>query len=244
HIEHYSQDLLKVINLYQQEHPQPSEGLQDAIRSVELDFMQRDMPQMIASMQTGVQRVGEIVKSFRSFSRIHESNFKVVDIHDGLEAVLMIVQSRIQEEDGEFKVELVKSYGEDIPPIYCAPRQLNQVFLDILNNALDALEEAKKCRSMGDENQPVSKLWINTSVEMAERSKRHVLVSIADNGLGIADNIKDKIFDPFFTTKPVGKGTGLGLSVSHQIVTDVHKGKLSCRSTPGQGTSFEVMLPV
>ncbi|MEM9772487.1 MAG: ATP-binding protein [Cyanobacteria bacterium P01_D01_bin.73] len=244
HIEHYSRDLLKVVHLYQQEYPQPNEVLQGAIAALELDFVQRDMPNMIASMQNGVQRVSDIVDSFQSFSRLNESHFKVVDVHDGLDAVLMILQSRIDSGVGESGVEVIKSYGRNIPNIHCSPRQLNQVFLDILKNALDALEEADRNRGISNGVSKSSKLWIRTAMESEGDSKNSVLISIADNGTGIFDDVKDKIFDPFFTTKPVGKGTGLGLSVSHQIVTEVHKGKLSCNSTPGKGTEFRVVLPV
>ena len=245
HIEHYSHDLLNIIHSYQQEYPQPSESIQKATRSLDLDFVQKDMPHMIASMQTGVQRVSDIVSSFRSFSRLHESDFKVVDIHDGLDAVLMILQRRIQSETGAFRVEVIKSYDGAVPSLYCAPRQLNQVFLDLLNNALDALEECSKQQRSNPGGDRPHKIWINTALGHREESpKPHILISIADNALGIPDDIKDKIFDPFFTTKPVGKGTGLGLSVSHQIVTEVHKGKLSCSSKSGQGTEFKVALPV
>ena len=242
HLDQYSNDLLSLIHLYRQEYPQPNERIQAMTELMDLDFLQQDMPKIVSSMQIGSQRVCEIVNSFGSFSRLNESDFKVVDIHNGLEAVLMILQNRISGSLDKPKVEVIKSYGE-IPFVYCSPRQLNQVFLDILTNALDALENADQGRfGAGLEDQP-RRIWLTTSVQQDPASQQQILISIKDNGWGIPEEIKGRIFDPFFTTKPVGEGTGLGLSVSHQIITEIHKGTLSCHSRVGQGTEFRVTLP-
>ena len=166
-----------------------------------------------------------------------------MDIHEGLEAALMILQNRIHSMDLISGIDVVKEYGK-LPNIYCSPAQLNQVFFNIINNAIDALEEAnKKCKT----EEIVKKhntVCIRTYLSTEMGADRKICISIADNALGISDEIKAKIFDPFFTTKPVGQGTGLGLSVSYQIITNLHNGTLICDSTVGQGTEFVVTLPI
>ena len=243
HLEKYSHDLLSVLHLYQQEYPQPSECIQTVTELVDLEFLQQDIPKLISSMQVGTQRVSEIVNSFGSFSRVNQSDSKAVNIHDGLDATLMILQNRIRTYSANPPIEVIKSYGE-IPLVHCFPRRLNQVFLDILTNALDALEIAAKerCGDIAQDHPP--KIWITTSIQRLPGSQEQVLISVADSGLGIPDEIQNKIFDPFFTTKPIGQGTGLGLSVSYQIITEIHQGTLSCQSTVGQGTTFNIILPV
>jgi len=207
--------------LYQQEYPQPSKVIQEELESLDLDFIQTDITKILQSMQVGSQRISDIVKSCRNFSRLDESTFKVVDIHEGLESALVILQSRLHSNDRPFKIDVVKEYGK-LPHIYCSPEQLNQVFFNLLNNAIDALEEAHQKRNTEDIVNQQNILWIRTYLnpEMGEDNK--VFISIADNGMGIPDEIRAKIFDPFFTTKPVGQGTGLGLSVSYEIITNLH----------------------
>jgi len=239
----YYDNLLKIIQLYQQEYPQPSKVIQEELESLDLDFIQTDITKILQSMQVGSQRISDIVKSCRNFSRLDESTFKVVDIHEGLESALVILQSRLHSNDRPFKIDVVKEYGK-LPHIYCSPEQLNQVFFNLLNNAIDALEEAHQKRNTEDIVNQQNILWIRTYLnpEMGEDNK--VFISIADNGMGIPDEIRAKIFDPFFTTKPVGQGTGLGLSVSYEIITNLHEGTLNCSSTVGQGTEFVVTLPI
>ncbi|MCU0541217.1 MAG: ATP-binding protein [Oscillatoriaceae cyanobacterium Prado104] len=242
HASKYYDDLLKIIQLYQQEYPQPSQVIQQEIAALDLEFVQTDIKQLLRSMQVGSQRIGEIVKSCRNFSRLDESTSKVVDIHEGLEATLMILQSRLHSNDPFSKIKVVKEYGK-LPQVYCYPGQLNQVFVNLLNNAIDALEEANSKRTPEEIIANHNTIWMRTYLSQETIAEQKIAIAIADNGLGIPDAIQPKIFEPFFTTKQVGKGTGLGLSVSYQIITDLHGGTLSCYSTEGR-TEFVVTLPV
>ncbi|NJN74649.1 MAG: ATPase [Limnothrix sp. RL_2_0] len=243
HADQYYDNLLKIIELYQQAYPHPSEVMQQDIKSLELEFIQIDSKKIIQSMQVGSQRIIEIVKTCRNFSRLDESIFKVVDLHEGLEGALMILKNRIHSSDGNSSIKIVREYGK-IPHIYCSPAQLNQVFLNLLNNAIDTLEEAnKKCVSEAIVNKH-NTIRIRTYLNPETDDQNQVVIAIADNGLGILDEMRSKIFDPFFTTKAVGKGTGLGLSVSYQIINNLHGGTLSCASTVGKGTEFVVTLPI
>ena len=240
--EHY-ENLLEIIQLYQNEYPHPREVIQKKLESLDLDFIQIDIKKILQSMDIGSQRISDIVKSCRNFSRLDESAFKVVDIHEGLESALMILQSRIHPSDRISGINVVKEYGE-LPHIYCSPEQLNQVFFNLINNAIDALEEANQAQNSEDIVNKYNTVWIRTSLNSTMGADNKISISISDNGTGIPDEIRAKIFDPFFTTKPVGKGTGLGLSVSYQIITNLHDGTLSCHSTVGQGTEFVVSLPL
>jgi two-component system, NtrC family, sensor kinase len=243
HASQYYDDLLKLLRLYHQEYPHPSQVIQQELEELDLDFIQADIKQLLQSMQIGSQRISEIVKSCRTFSRLDESTSKVVDIHEGLEAALMILQNRLQPSDRVSGIKVVKDYGE-LPQIYCSPGQLNQVFFNLLNNAIDALEEANKNCTAEEIIASHNTIWIRTYLNAEMSKEQQIAILIADNGLGIPDAILAKIFDPFFTTKPVGKGTGLGLYVSYQIVTDLHDGTLSCYSTVGERTEFVVTLPI
>ena len=244
HASEYYDDLLYLIQLYQQEYPNPSEVILDELESIDLDFMETDIKRLLESMRIGSQRIRNIVKSSRNFSRLDESTFKVVDIHEGLESALMILQSRIHSNDLLSEIDIVKEYGK-LPYIYCSPEQLNQVFFNLINNAIDALEQANEKCNTGDIVNKHNKLSIRTYLNSEmDGDKNFVFISIADNGIGIPDEIRAKIFDPFFTTKPVGKGTGLGLSISYQIITNLHNGTLSCNSTCGKGTEFVVAIPI
>ncbi|MDJ1182470.1 sensor histidine kinase [Roseofilum casamattae] len=243
HASEYYDDLLHIIQLYQQEYPHPSQVIQEEIESLDLNFIQTDIKKILQSMQVGSQRISDIVKSCRNFSRLDESTFKVVDIHEGLESALMILQSRLRTDDRSFGIDVVKEYGK-LPHIYCSPEQLNQAFFNLIHNAIDALEEVdRKCDTEGMTNQK-NKIWIRTYLNSEMGADNRIFISIADNGMGIPDEIQAKMFDPFFTTKSVGKGTGLGLSVSYEIITNLHDGTLICNSTVGQGTEFVVSLPI
>jgi two-component system, NtrC family, sensor kinase len=238
HAQQYFGDLLKIIQLYQQEYPQPSRVIQEELETLEIDFLQTDLQQLLQSAHVGAQRVGEIVKSCRNFSRLDEASFKAVDIHEGLDAALTIVQNRLRPSEQFSGIQVVKEYAQ-LPQIDCYPAQLNQVLLHLLNNAIDALEEAEQNRTTEETIANPNTIWVQTHLNAEEQ----IEISISDNGLGIPDEIRAKVFDPFFTSKPVGKGTGLGLSVSYQIVNDLHGGTLICDSTVGQHTTFVVALP-
>ncbi|MGB6296211.1 MAG: ATP-binding protein, partial [Rivularia sp. (in: cyanobacteria)] len=185
--------------------------------------------------EVGTSRIRNIVLGLRNFSRLDEAEMKSVDIHEGIENTLMILQYRFKAKDSHPEIQLIKEYGK-LPEIACYPSQLNQVFMNILSNGVDALEESqKKC-------QLIKNPTIRISTQLVDSNT--VRISIADNGSGIEEKMLQKIFDPFFTTKPVGSGTGLGLSISYQIIVDKHKGQLICNSTPGEGTEFVIEIPI
>ncbi|QLE54798.1 ATP-binding protein [Nostoc sp. TCL26-01] len=232
HAREYYYDLIKLIQLYQKEYPHPSQVIQQEIKVIDLEFLQKDMQKLLQSMQTGSERIAEIVKSLRNFSRLDEATSKAVDIHEGIDAALMILQNRLNPSDRHNGIEVIKEYGE-LPWIYCSPGQLNQVFMNLLNNAIDALEEAEP-----GQNHPC-RIWIRTE----QLSDRYITIRIKDNGSGIPSQIHDQIFDPFFSTKPVGKGTGLGLSISYQII-ESHGGQINVMSDPAWGTEFSIELPI
>jgi signal transduction histidine kinase len=221
----YTQQLLELVELYQQHYPAPTPEIQDKIEMIELKFLAEDLPKLLSSMRMGVDRIRQIVVSLRNFSRLDESEMKSVDIHEGINSTLLILNNRLKHE-----IQVINEYG-DLPLIECYPAQLNQVFMNIISNAIDALLE--------ESTQPSKQIIIQTQrIDFS-----HIQVGIRDNGMGIPPEIRDKLFDPFFTTKPVGKGTGLGLSISYQII-EKHGGKIDVISAIGQGTEFAVTLPI
>ncbi|MBW4686155.1 MAG: HAMP domain-containing protein [Komarekiella atlantica HA4396-MV6] len=223
----YTQDLLNLVNLYQQQYPEPVWKIEEKIEEIDLNFINKDLPSLLSSMKMGAQRIREIVLSLRNFSRLDEADMKDVDIHEGIDNTLLILNHRFHSE-----IEVIKKYG-DLPLVECYPAQLNQVFMNILSNAIDVLLDHK---GQSDKNKQII---INT----LKIDDSFIQVGIKDNGFGIPQEIKNKLFDPFFTTKPVGKGTGLGLSICYQIV-DKHKGKIEVTSELEQGTEFVIVLPI
>ncbi|WP_210407489.1 ATP-binding protein, partial [Hydrocoleum sp. CS-953] len=232
----YSEDLLNLINLYQQEYPNPTAKIEEMMEEIELDFLTEDFEKLLNSIKVGAERIQQIVLSLRNFSRLDESDMKLVNIHDGIDSTLLILQNKLNRVRGKSATKVVKKYGE-IPVVNCYASQLNQVFMNILNNGIDALEEMRKNDS--ELNQEPT-LTITTEITKSQTVK----IKIADNGPGISLENQKKIFDPFFTTKPVGSGTGLGLSISYSIIVEKHKGKLSCNSTPEQGVEFVIEIPL
>ncbi len=234
HANHYVQDLLDLIAVYQQEYPNPSPLVQNKTEEIELDFLVEDLSQLLHSMDVGSSRIRNIVLGLRNFSRLDEAEMKPIDIHEGIDNTLMILQHRLKGNKNYPEIEVIKEYG-NLPQVTCYPSHLNQVFMNILSNAIDALGEMGK----GKES-PIQNLEIRIRTELMSNTVR---IRIADNGPGMSPQVQEKIFDPFFTTKPVGSGTGLGLSISYQIVVDKHKGQLICDSTLGQGTEFMIEIP-
>jgi two-component system, NtrC family, sensor kinase len=235
----YVQDLLQIVRLYQQHCPPAIPELQEAEAAVDLDFLMNDLPKLMASMKVGADRIQQIVVSLRNFSRLDEAKIKPVNIHEGIDSTLMILQSRIKANAADLEVKILKHYSE-VPLVECYAGQINQVFMNLLVNALDALEEREKGCSVEEIRQKPSQISIHTELS----SPNWVTIRIVDNGSGIPSNIQQRLFDPFFTTKEVGKGTGLGLSISHQIITERHQGTLSCRSVMGEGSEFTIVIPV
>lgn len=234
----YAKDLLDLLQLYQQALPNPTDEIRDRVEDIDLEFLKKDLLQLLASMDIGATRIREIVQSLRTFSRLDEADIKEADIHEGLESTLMILQNRLKSRPGQEDIQVVKDFGE-LPRIYCYPGQLNQVFMNLLSNAIDALDEGRiRNIAQGTHEDPPT-ICIRTLVLGSDR----VTIRIIDNGLGIPAKVQAKLFDPFFTTKPIGKGTGLGLSISYQII-EKHGGSLTCKSTVGQGTEFTIQLPI
>lgn len=239
HIEDYTEDLLDLVECYQQEYPNPSPHLQNKITHVNLDFLSQDFPKVLVSMKVGTERLRELVLSLRKFSRLDEAERKPVDLHEGIESALFLVQHRLSTSAGQPGIQILKEYGE-LPPFECYPGQLNQVFLHIINNAIDALEINKEKET---ENNYLSQIIPTIKIKTTLGNNYQVIICIIDNGIGISDSVKPRIFDPFFTTKPVGQGRGLGLSIAHQIVVNQHGGELECISQPDIGTEMIIKLP-
>jgi len=241
----YAQNLLHVVQLYRQQYPESVSAIAEQLDSIDLDFIAYDFPKLLASMQEGAKRITKIVQSLRNFSRLDEAEYKRVDIHEGIDNTLLLLQHRLKQQSSRPQIHLIKEYCQ-LPKIKCYPGQLNQVFMNILSNAIDALEE-----KLETDLDFEPKIWIRTAVIPGEEGSKDsesqgdskVVIYMGNNGAEIPTEVYQSIFDPFFTTKPVGKGTGLGLSISYQIVVERHGGELRCDSTPGQGTEFAIELP-
>ena len=236
-VNEYVQELLNLIKLFCQEYPTPTEAVQAAMEEVDLNFIAADLPNLTSSMRVGVQRIQSIVLALRIFSRLDEANIKTVDIHEGIESALLFLQHRLHQDAKAFNIEIIKDYSE-LPSITCHASKLNQVFLSLFNNAIDALEQRYDTEQA--EGTSIPKIWIQTELTAADT----VRIRIKDNGMGMTEDVRSQIFNPFFTTKPVGQGTGLGLSTSHQIVVENHCGQLTCQSSTAEGTEFVVEIPV
>ncbi|MEK0181191.1 MAG: GAF domain-containing protein [Oscillatoriales cyanobacterium] len=227
HTTKYTTDLLELVSLYKQAFPEIPPEIEDFATEIELDFIEEDLPQMLTSMKIGTERIRNIVLSLRNFSRLDESDKKLADIHEGIDNTLLLLSNRIKN-----GIYVVKHYG-DLPLLECYPSQLNQVFMNLLSNAIDALFESNRRDKI---------ITISTAL-LRENGAKFIQVAIADNGPGIPEKIKDQIFNPFFTTKPVGKGTGLGLAISYKIVVEGHGGSINISTPPGRGTEFSVKIP-
>jgi PAS domain S-box-containing protein len=247
----YVNNLLQLLQLYEQSYPQVNPEIQEAVQDLDIEFIKEDLPKLLASMQMGADRIRKIVLSLRNFSRLDEAEKKRVDIHEGIDSTLLILQHRLKAVAQKPSIQVIKNYGI-LPPVECYAGQLNQVFMNILSNAVDAVE-----------NVPTPLITITTSI-VTHHCDNHsnnngnsstdpsyvmshnpfVVIQIEDNGAGMNEQIQSRLFDPFFTTKPPGKGTGLGLSISYQIIVEKHGGRLSCISTPGQGSAFILEIPI
>ncbi|MBW4683442.1 MAG: PAS domain S-box protein [Microcoleus vaginatus WJT46-NPBG5] len=243
----YVKNLLDLLHLYQLNCPDPVPQIQETVEAIELDFLMEDLPKMLSSMSVGTERIRSIVLSLRNFSRLDEAEMKPVNIHEGLDSTLLILQHRLKAGVNNSEIQVIKEYGE-LPLVDCYAGQLNQVFMNLLSNAIDALENVTSPRiitirtslGFGDGKQEFSTLH-HPSPNL---DPQFVIIRIADTGIGMSDDVRRRLFDPFFTTKPVGKGTGLGLSISYQIVIEKHGGQLKCISSPGKGAEFVLEIPI
>ncbi|NJL87119.1 MAG: PAS domain-containing protein [Leptolyngbyaceae cyanobacterium SM1_1_3] len=245
YLEQYVQDLLRLVNLYRQQYPVPTAEIVAETEATDLPFLTEDVAKIIQSLKVGTNRIRQIVLSLRNFSRLDEAAVKSVDIHEGIESTIVILQHRLKATAERGSIAVSREYG-NLPIVECFPSQLNQVFMNIISNAIDALEEAIAqgywSNSLTKNSQPQLKPQIQIKTELIDQHK--IAICITDNGPGIPESLRKEIFNPFFTTKPIGKGTGLGLSISHQIIIEKHQGHLNCCSALGQGTQFRIEIPV
>ncbi|MFN6561963.1 MAG: response regulator [Nostoc sp. ChiSLP01] len=241
----YVQDLVNIIEVYQQEYLQPTPKIKQISQDIDLNFVIKDLQNLLSAMYRGSNRIREIVLALQNFSRHDESQVKRVNIHEGIDNTLVMLQHRLKETANRPAIVVVKNYGK-LPLVQCFASELNQVFMHLLNNAIDALEKGvgngKEAEEAGGEiNQyPVPQIRIYTQMTNSNMVK----IAIADNGPGIQDSLRSRLFDPFFTTKPVGKGSGLGLSISYQIIVQKHRGQINCNSSVGQGAEFAIKIPI
>ncbi|MEG4800858.1 PAS domain S-box protein [Microcoleus sp. ARI1-B5] len=227
--EEYTGNLMKLLQMYRDEYPEPTAAIQQEVEALELDFLLDDLPKMLSSMQVGATRIRDIVRSLRNFSRLDESEMKNVNIHEGIDSTLMILEHRLKVQSDRPAIQVIKEYGQ-LPLVECYAGQLNQVFMNIIANAIDVLQEPLQNPGI---------IRIRTEVQ-----GNVAAIRIADNGAGITDRVKQRIFDPFYTTKPIGSGTGMGLAISHSIIVEKHKGKIQCFSEVGKGTEFAIEIPI
>jgi len=261
----YIQDILRLLQLYAQHYPQPVSEIQKIVEEIDLDFVKADLPKLFNSMKLGADRIRDLVLSLRNFSRLDEAEMKSVNLHEGIDSTLLILQNQLKATAGRSEILVVKEYS-NLPLVECYAGQLNQVFMNLLSNAIDALEEFRILNAtfiLGNSQLPVSMpmITIRTGIEEVNQEEPtlkslshpkgkplartpHAVIRITDNGSGMTEAVRQRLFDPFFTTKPVGKGTGLGLSISYQIVVKKHGGHIECNSTPGQGTEFVITIPI
>ncbi|MDZ8092655.1 MAG: response regulator [Nostoc sp. DedQUE05] len=252
----YVEDLVKMIEVYQQEYPKPTPKIQQIAKDIDLNFIIKDLQNLIGAMYRGSDRIQEIVLALQHFSRHDEAEMKRVNIHEDIENTLVMLQHRLRETANRPAIVVVKDYG-NLPLVTCYASELNQVFMHLLNNAIDAIEEGvengkwgagnqfpdeamgNEAWGIGNQSSP-PQIWIHTEVTDLNLVK----IAIADNGLGIEESLRSRLFDPFFTTKPVGKGSGLGLSISYQIIVQKHRGNISCNSSVGKGAEFAIEIPI
>jgi PAS domain S-box-containing protein len=237
HVGHYTEDLLHLIDMYQQHCPQPPASIQDKIEDIELEFLLEDLPKALSSMQIGADRIREIVRSLRNFSRKDDSQMSKVNLHEGIEGTLLILQSRLRAHGSYPEIAVIKDYG-NLPLVECYSGKINQVFMNLIGNAIDAIEEDNEERSVAEAKANRSKIKIRTEVQNS-----NAVIRISDNGPGMPEEVCRQLFEAFFTTKPADKGTGLGLSISYKVLQE-HGGTLSCVSAPGQGAEFIIEMPI
>ncbi|NJR38681.1 MAG: sensor histidine kinase [Leptolyngbyaceae cyanobacterium CSU_1_4] len=241
HVEAYFHSLLSLIAHYQTHYPNPDLIITRTIAAIELDFLRDDLPKLLESMRRGTERIKKIVLSLRNFARMDESEFKAVDLHEGIESTLMILENRLKAQSHRSSIKIIREY-EDLPLVECYAGQMNQVFINILVNAIDAFDERKQDDNLLEDKLENQQNYIRIITSVLD--DQFVTIRFLDNGSGIAEADQKRLFDPFFTTKPVGKGTGMGLAIAYQTVTERHGGTLECLSSVGQGSEFIIRIPL
>ncbi|HEY9799321.1 MAG TPA: response regulator [Leptolyngbyaceae cyanobacterium] len=236
HAQNYITDLLKLIKLYENHTVNPIPEIQKFSQDIELEFIKQDLPNLLSSLTMGTERVEKIVRSLRLFSRLEDAEFQLFNIHEGIDSTIIILSHRLKASATNPEINIIKEYG-DIPLVECYAGKLNQVFMNLLANAIDALEES----AVNIKIDHKLTIWIRTVVTDDQKS---ILVEIADNGVGIPLDVQQTIFEQFYTTKPLGKGTGLGLAIAHEIIVEKHGGSLEVKSTPGEGAQFLITIPI
>ncbi|MGB3402122.1 MAG: response regulator [Microcoleaceae cyanobacterium] len=239
-IKQYLKDLIDHLQLYQKHFPNPGEEIKQNADKIELNYLLEDLPEILSSMQIGMNRIREISRSMRIFSRADTDQKVSFDLHEGIDSTLLILKHRLKSKNNRPEIKVIKQYG-DLPQIIGFPGQLNQVFMNIIANAIDVFDEMSESMTLIEMNQYNCKINIKTNFST---DRKKVVIQIGDNGQGIPENVKSRIFDNLFTTKPVGKGTGIGLSLSRQIIEEKHNGQIQCESHFGQGTQFIIVLPM
>ncbi|RUS97501.1 hypothetical protein DSM106972_084490 [Dulcicalothrix desertica PCC 7102] len=236
HVNQYTKGLLELLKLYQKHCPSSNPEILAKQEEIDLDYLAEDIPQILSSMEVGTERICDIVQSLRNFSRHDEADVKVVDIHDGIESTMMLLRNRLKPKLNHMEIQVVKKYS-NLPQVECYAGKINQVFMNILSNAIEALED-----KLDNHDTCIMSPAIYISTEVLRNNR--IEIRISDNGPGMPEHVKKRLFEPFFTTKPVGKGTGLGMSISHQIITELHGGTLQCISNPGKGAEFIIEIPI
>lgn len=236
HLEEGIETILTILDLYQQQYPTTSPIIEQTATELELDFILEDIPKLLQSMRLGSNRIREIVLSLRNFSRMDEAEYKAVNLQEGIESTLLILRHRLREMENQFNIEVQCDYDEHVPLVECYAGQLNQVFMNILVNGIDALQE----RYQAEKKIGVGRI----TIQLHCLGTDWVEIRIADNGTGMSETVQQHLFDPFFTTKEIGKGTGMGMAISYQIITEKHRGRLFCSSVLGEGTEFVIHIPI
>ncbi len=242
HVEEHTEEIFGLLEKYQQYYPQPAQEIQEKIEKIDLNYIIEDIAKILSSMKVGTERIGSIVNSLKIFSQLNKAELNKVDIHECIDSMLLILQHRLEQSPGQSEIVVVKT-GDRLPLIECYPSELNQALLNILLNAIEALEDVRANNSTHQPEITITTKLLNNDSAIAHLGLR-AIIQIADNGVGIAPEDQPRIFEPFFTTKEVGKGTGLGLATSYQIITDRHKGSLKCFSVLGKGTELMIEIPV
>jgi signal transduction histidine kinase len=239
--QNYIEHLFGLLDLYGRHYPQPEPAIAECIAAIELEYLREDLPKVIGSMQVGAERISAISQGLRTFSRSDNDALVTFDLHEGLDSTLLILKHRLKGNGSRPAIGIVKQYG-NLHPVTGYAGQLNQVFMNILANAIDAMEEANRGQDYAYLAVHPNQITLTTEA-IEQDDQLEVVVRIRDNGVGMTESVKQRIFEHLFTMKPVGKGTGLGLAIVQQIVVEKHRGRVEVNTALGEGTEFVIYLP-